>query len=92
MAKSDREKLQAQVRQLGRYTDEDLSPSKVEHRDALVAAALEDKTVAAKLLKTFERVVDKVPSEDRVTIVRWVGAVFITAIVAFTVLKATGKW
>lgn len=82
----------APERELGLYTDEDMSPSTVEQRDALVAKALEDKTLATKLFKTFEVVVEKVPASDRITIVKGVVLVVLASIAAFTWLKSTGKW
>lgn len=72
--------------------DRDLTPSTVEQRDALVAKALEDKTLAASLLRTFERVVDKVPSDDRISVVWGVVLVIVVAITAFVVLKVTHTW
>ncbi len=92
MAKKDQEELQHQARVLASYSETDLSPSQVKLVEPLLARMMEDRTLATKVLKTFESVVDKVPSKDRAVLLKWVIASLLIVIMTGMALKAFGLW
>jgi hypothetical protein len=98
MAKRDQEELRAlqrqiHERQLPDYDeDRDLTPSEVKHVVPLLERALEDRSLAVRLLRTFEVTVDKVPARDRASVLKWVIVALLFVIASFAWLKATGKW
>jgi hypothetical protein len=93
MARRDQDELRAIQRRLPAYEeDRDLSPSEVKHVVPLLERALEDRSLAVRLLRTFEVTVDKVPPKDRASVLKWIIFALLIVIGVFAWLKATGKW
>jgi hypothetical protein len=59
---------------------------------AAVDKAVKDHTVMNRILSTFLATVDKVPSKDRVIVLKWVIFALLLIILTGMGLKAFGKW
>jgi DNA-directed RNA polymerase specialized sigma24 family protein len=92
MAKEHRDQLRAQVRQLERYTEADLSDSAVHHLAELAVKASEDKSTAAKIVKVFSETVAAVPPPDRIKFLYAVIGGLTLIILSGMALKAFGLW